>query len=70
MRLISLRTVLSDGESAPLVTDTAVPLPPSTTLALPGLTPDAGFVATSYEVWLGAIDSSGRRYYTRYTLAP
>lgn len=70
MRLISLRTVLSDGESAPLVTDTAVPLPPSTTLALPGLTPDAGFVATSYELWLGAIDSSGRRYYTRYTLTP
>jgi len=70
MRLISLRTVLSDGENAPLVTDTAVPLPPSTTLALAGLTPDAGFVATSYEVWLGAIDSSGRRYYTRYTLAP
>ncbi len=70
MRLLSIRTVLSDGVSAPLVTDTAAPLPPSTTLALPGLTLDPSFVPTQYEVWLGAMDSSGRRYYTRYTLAP
>ncbi len=70
MRLISIRTVLSDGDGAPRVTDTAPPLPPLTTLALAGLALDPGFVPTSYEVWLGAQDGAGRRYYTRYSLAP
>ncbi len=70
MRLISIRTVLNDGVVAPLVTDTAPPLPPLTTLALPGLTLAASFVPISYEVWLGAQDSAGRRYYTRYSLTP
>ncbi|WP_077032596.1 hypothetical protein [Pelomonas sp. KK5] len=70
MRLISLRTVLSDGQSNPLVTDSAVPLPPTTSFALPALALGSSFVPTSYELWLGAQDSAGRRYYTRYTLTP
>lgn len=66
-RLISLRTVLSDGSSAPLITDYTVPLPPSTQLTLP--VPSPSFTPNSYHLWLGSQDSQGRRYMTRYTLA-
>lgn len=68
MRLISLHSVLNDGVSAPLVTPYAVPLPPGATLLLPALNLPAGFFPTSNELWLGAQDQQGRRYYTRYTL--
>jgi hypothetical protein len=73
MRLISLRTVLSaasDGSSTPLITELMPPLPPSTTLDIAGLTLASGFVPLSYELWLGAQDAAGRRYFTRYTLMP
>jgi len=68
MRLISIHSVASDGSSAPLVTPYTPPLPPTTTLSLTALTLADGFIATSYELWLGAQDTLGRRYYTRYTL--
>ena len=73
LRLISVRTVLNvpaDPTQAPLITDTAPPLPPSTTLALAGISVPDAFVASNYELWLGAQDAAGRRYYTRYTLTP
>jgi len=73
MRLISVRTVLNvpaDPTQAPLINDTAPPLPPSTTLALAGISVPDTFVASNYELWLGAQDAAGRRYYTRYTLTP
>lgn len=73
MRLISLRTVLStasDGSSTPLITELTLPLPPITTLDIAGLTLASGFVPLSYELWLGAQDGAGRRYFTRYTLTP
>jgi len=70
MRLISLHSVLNDGASAPMVTNYAPPLPPATTLSLAALTLADGFLPTSYELWLGAQDTLGRRYYTRYTLQP
>ncbi|MEL4181023.1 hypothetical protein [Roseateles sp. PN1] len=73
LRLISVRTVLNvpaDPTQAPLINDTTPPLPPSTTLALAGISVPDAFVASNYELWLGAQDVAGRRYYTRYTLAP
>jgi len=42
-------------------------LPPKTSLALPGLSlPNP--LTLSAEIWLGAQDAQGRRYYTRYAL--
>lgn len=73
LRLISIRSVLSiaeDASQAPLISDSAPPLPPLTTFALAGITVPANFVATRYELWLGAQDAAGRRFFTRYTLQP
>ena len=70
MRLISLRSVLSDNSSVPLITELTPPLPPSSTLDIAGLALASGFVPLSYELWLGAQDAAGRRYFTRYTLTP
>ncbi|MDC8787142.1 hypothetical protein [Roseateles koreensis] len=70
MRLVSVSTVLSlaaDATQTPLITDTAVPLPPTTTLAVPALAMPS-FTATRYVLWLGAQDALGQRFYTRYTL--
>jgi len=73
MRLISIRTVLSiaeDASKAPLITDSTPPLPPATGLTLAGISVPDAYVPTRYELWLGAQDSAGRRYFTRYTLQP
>jgi len=66
MRLISVRTLLTGG-FVPLLVDNAPPLPPKTALALPGLSlPNP--LTLSAEIWLGAQDMLGRRFYTRYAL--
>ena len=66
MRLISVRTLLTGG-FVPLLVDNAPPLPPKTAVALPGLSlPNP--LTLSAEIWLGAQDMQGRRYYTRYAL--
>lgn len=73
MRLISIRTVLSiaeDASQAPLIKDSTPPLPPATGLTLAGISVPDAYVPTRYELWLGAQDSAGRRYFTRYTLQP
>ena len=67
MRLISVRVLLV-GFVLPLFVDTEPPNPPKTTLALaPVALPNSATV--SAELWLGAQDAAGRRYYTRYALA-
>ncbi|MDC8772179.1 Ig-like domain-containing protein [Roseateles albus] len=66
MRLISVRVLLV-GWILPLFVDTEPPNAPLTTLTLtPVALPNSATV--SAEVWLGAQDSAGRRYYTRYAL--
>lgn len=73
MRLISIRTVLSvaeDASQAPLIQDGTPPLPPASGLSLAGISVPDAYLPTRYELWLGAQDSAGRRYFTRYTLQP
>ncbi|MCV2352786.1 hypothetical protein LNV09_01275 [Paucibacter sp. B2R-40] len=66
MRLISVRVLLV-GFILPLFVDTEPPNAPLTTLTLaPVALPSSATV--SAEFWLGAQDSTGRRYYTRYAL--
>ena len=66
MRLISVRVLLV-GWILPLFVDTEPPHAPLTMLTLaPVAMPSSATV--SAEFWLGAQDSAGRRYYTRYAI--
>lgn len=68
MRLVEIRRVYAPSTGSPTVTNTAVPLPPTYKATLTGaFTPVA---AVRSELWLGAVDGQGRRYYTRYQAAP
>jgi len=71
MRVISVRTVLAFGAGvAPLVTDTAPPLPPRVAFELAALNLAAGVAPGGVELWLGAQDAAGRRFYSRYSITP
>lgn len=71
MRLISVRSVLAFGAGiAPLVTDTAPPLPPRVAFDLAALNLATGAAPVGVELWLGAQDAAGRRYYSRYSITP
>jgi hypothetical protein len=65
MRLIELRRVYRPATGSPSIVEATVPLPPKTSVALTGSFTPA--VAVTTEIWLGAQDAAGRRYYTRYT---
>jgi len=70
LRLIEIKRVFTPAAGgAPIVLDTAVPLPPKTTLASLGAayTPTG---AGKAELWLQAMDAQGRRFHTRYTGTP
>ncbi|WP_310383800.1 hypothetical protein [Roseateles sp.] len=66
MRLISVRVLLV-GWLLPLFVDTEPPTAPLTTLTLAPVALSSS-ATVSAELWLGAQDSAGRRYYTRYAL--
>lgn len=69
LRLVEIKRVFTPtAGGTPTVLDTAVPLPPKTTVALSGAyTPTA---SVKSELWLQAMDSQGRRFHTRYTAQP
>lgn len=69
LRLIEVKRVFRPvAGGSPTVLDTAVPLPPKTSVTLTGsFTPTVAVVS---ELWLQSVDSSGRRYHTRYTANP
>ncbi len=65
MSVFSVRTIVNSTGSAPVITDN--PVIPGTTTSV-SLTPPAlpsGFTPTSYEIWIGATDNLGHRYYTQ-----
>jgi hypothetical protein len=70
MRVIKVRTLLNNATQVPLIKDLVPGLPPTTGLSLDALTPSDSVVPTSYELWLSAQDSAGRRYLTRYSVLP
>ncbi|MFO1227275.1 hypothetical protein [Roseateles sp.] len=68
MRLIEIRRVYAPSTGSPTVANTTVPLPPAVKATLTGAFTPVAAVRT--ELWLGAVDGQGRRYYTRYLAAP
>lgn len=69
LRLIEIKRVFTPtAGGAPVVLDTAVPLPPKTTATLSTAHTPAG--AETSELWLQAMDNQGRRFHTRYTAKP
>ena len=64
MAVFSVRTIVNSTGSAPLITDNQVPFGVTSVNLAPTALPD-GFTPTSYEIWLGATDNLGHRYYTQ-----
>jgi hypothetical protein len=64
MRVISVRSVIVSTGSSPVITDTPIPLGNGTSVTLQPVTLP-GFTPTSYEIWIGAVDNLGQRYYTQ-----
>jgi hypothetical protein len=69
LRLVDIKRVFRPvAGGAPVVLDTAAPLPPRTTATLADAHVPAEPVTT--ELWLQAVDPQGRRLHTRYTAQP
>ncbi|MFA7282057.1 MAG: hypothetical protein WC100_18400 [Sterolibacterium sp.] len=50
--------------------DATLPVVTGTGIRIPKLTLPSGFVPTRYQVWLGAQDALGRRYFSQFSGAP
>jgi len=66
MKVFSVRTVIVSTGSPSVITDNVVPRGTATGISVAPAALPAGFTPTSYEVWIGAIDNLGHRYYTLY----
>lgn len=67
-KIISARALISSSAAPPVIKDAVIPLMPVTSVKIPSFGTVA--TATSYQVWLGAQDNLGRRYYSKYTSSP
>ncbi|MDR3480905.1 MAG: hypothetical protein P4L91_09345 [Burkholderiaceae bacterium] len=65
MKVFMVRTVISSTGASPVITDNTVPFGNATSVAVAASTLPAGYVPTAYEVWIGAVDSLGHRYFTQ-----
>jgi hypothetical protein len=64
MAVFSVRTIVNSTGSSPLITDDPVTFGATSASLAPTSLP-SGFTPTSYEIWLGAVDNLGHRYYTQ-----
>jgi len=64
MSVFSVRTIVNGSGVSPLITDDQVPFGANAITLTPTTVP-GGFTPTSYEIWLGATDNLGHRYYTQ-----
>ncbi|MFA6314543.1 MAG: hypothetical protein WC681_23930 [Sterolibacterium sp.] len=69
LKVFMVRALIPGSVSA-LYSDAALPPAPVTEIKVPGMSVPAKFTAHSYQVWLGAQDSLGRRYYSKFTSTP
>jgi len=69
MRMFLVRTMVSNASSY-LYSDAELPLASGKGIKVPALAIPASFVPTRYQVWLGAQDSLGRRYYSQFVGTP
>ena len=69
LKIFMARTLISSATSY-VYSDALLPEAPVTSIKVPSLSIPPAFSAVSYQVWLGAQDSLGRRYYSKFTNAP
>jgi hypothetical protein len=60
-----VRTVITGAGVSPLITDYSVPFGNGTSITTTATVLPSGFVPTGYQVWIGAVDSLGQRYFTQ-----
>jgi hypothetical protein len=65
MKVFMVRTVIIGADASPLITDNPVPFGNGTNITTSATVLPSGFVPTGYEVWIGAVDSLGHRYFTQ-----
>ena len=70
MKIVMVRTIVTPARGTPLIQDAVIPAVITTGARLAPVVPPAGFVPANYQVWLGAQDDLGRRFYSKYTSAP
>lgn len=69
MRMVLARVLVSSATSY-AYSDASLPLAAGTGIKIPAVSIPVGFTATEYQVWLGAQDSLGRRFYSKFTSNP
>jgi hypothetical protein len=67
MKLFSVRTVIASAAALPLITDNPISLGNATSITVTPTVLPVGFVPSAYEVWIGAVDNLGHRYFTQLT---
>ena len=70
LKVFMARTIVSATTGKPLIQDATIPVVAITSVRMPPAVPPPGFVPVGYQVWLGAQDAQGRRYYSKFTSAP
>lgn len=69
MHVFLARALVTSATSF-VYSDATLPVVTGTGIRIPKLTIPSGFVPTRYQVWLGAQDSLGRRYFSQFSAAP
>jgi len=67
---VFLARMLVSSATSYVYSDAALPVMTGTGIRIPKLTLPSGFVPTRYQVWLGAQDAIGRRYFSQFSAAP
>lgn len=70
LKIFLARTIIASATATPLIQDPATLATAINGTQLPAAVVPSGFVPLSYQVWLGAQDAVGRRYYSKYSSAP
>jgi len=69
VKVFMARTLISNTGSY-VYSDALIPPAPGTAIKVPAIAIPAGFSRVSHQVWLGAQDNLGRRYYSKFTSTP
>lgn len=69
MRMFLARVLVSSA-TAYAYSDASLPFAAGSGIKIPAVVIPAGFTPTSYQVWLGAEDSLGRRFFSKFTSSP
>ncbi|MBI5922129.1 MAG: hypothetical protein HY847_10860 [Betaproteobacteria bacterium] len=69
MHVFLARTLVTSATSF-VYSDATLPVVTGTGIKIPKLTIPSGFVPIRYQVWLGAQDSLGRRYFSQFSAVP